>query len=92
MAPVTVCTCGAFDPIHFGHVNHFREARKLGDRRVVILNSDADGVHKRNFVCKINIQLDFFIISWSIRRQKFNSVWKNFCNRLRIHNFKCISS
>lgn len=46
----TVCCAGAFDPFHFGHLQHLREAKKLGDWLVVILNSDADVIRKRGFV------------------------------------------
>jgi D-beta-D-heptose 7-phosphate kinase/D-beta-D-heptose 1-phosphate adenosyltransferase len=35
-----VAVSGGFDPIHPGHVRLFREARKLGDKLVVILNND----------------------------------------------------
>jgi len=35
-----VAVSGGFDPLHVGHVELFREARKLGDRLVVILNND----------------------------------------------------
>ena len=31
---------GGFDPLHFGHVRMFNEAKKLGDYLVVILNND----------------------------------------------------
>lgn len=31
---------GGFDPPHIGHVRLFKEARKLGDKLVVILNND----------------------------------------------------
>jgi D-beta-D-heptose 7-phosphate kinase/D-beta-D-heptose 1-phosphate adenosyltransferase len=31
---------GGFDPVHVGHVRLFKEARKLGDELVVILNND----------------------------------------------------
>ena len=36
---IVVCT-GGFDPIHAGHVNYLKEARSLGDRLIVGLNSD----------------------------------------------------
>lgn len=36
-----VVVSGGFDPIHSGHVNLITEARKLGDKLVVALNSDA---------------------------------------------------
>ena len=37
---VTVAVSGGFDPVHIGHVRMFQEARKLGDKLVVILNND----------------------------------------------------
>jgi len=48
--PVTVAISGAFDPIHVGHVRYIREAAKLGDRLVVILNSDDFLLRKKGFV------------------------------------------
>jgi len=36
----TVFTNGCFDVMHAGHVSFLREARQLGDRLVVWLNSD----------------------------------------------------
>ena len=36
----TVLVTGGFDPIHSGHINYFHEAKKLGDKLVVGLNSD----------------------------------------------------
>lgn len=37
----TVVQChGVFDPIHLGHIQHFREARKLGDLLVVTVTPD----------------------------------------------------
>jgi cytidyltransferase-like protein len=47
---VTVAISGAFDPIHVGHVRYIREAAKLGDRLVVILNSDDFLLRKKGFV------------------------------------------
>jgi cytidyltransferase-like protein len=35
-----VAISGGFDPIHIGHVRYIQEARKLGDKLVVILNND----------------------------------------------------
>jgi cytidyltransferase-like protein len=37
---ITVAVSGGFDPIHNGHIRMFKEAKKLGDRLVVILNND----------------------------------------------------
>ena len=38
--PVVVAVSGGFDPVHVGHVRMFNEAKKLGDKLVVILNND----------------------------------------------------
>ena len=46
---VTVAISGAFDPIHVGHIRYIREAAKLGDRLVVILNSDDFLLRKKGF-------------------------------------------
>lgn len=35
-----VITSGYFNPLHIGHVNLIREAKKLGDFLVVIVNND----------------------------------------------------
>ena len=35
-----IITSGYFNPIHIGHINLMREAKKLGDRLVVIVNND----------------------------------------------------
>ncbi len=37
---IVVAVSGGFDPIHIGHVRMFQEAKKLGDKLVVILNND----------------------------------------------------
>ncbi len=38
--PIVVAVSGGFDPVHVGHVELFKRARKLGDKLVVILNND----------------------------------------------------
>tara|TARA_Y100000004_G_scaffold23450_1_gene23809 strand:+ start:501 stop:959 length:459 start_codon:yes stop_codon:yes gene_type:complete len=35
-----VITSGYYDPLHVGHLECFEQARKLGDRLVVIVNND----------------------------------------------------
>jgi D-beta-D-heptose 7-phosphate kinase/D-beta-D-heptose 1-phosphate adenosyltransferase len=47
---ITVAVSGAFDPLHAGHIRYIREAAKLGDRLVVILNSDAFLLRKKGFI------------------------------------------
>lgn len=37
---IVVAVSGGFDPIHVGHLRLFNEAKKLGDKLVVILNND----------------------------------------------------
>jgi len=42
-----IVTGGGFDPIHEGHIELFKEARQLGDKLVVMLNSDKQLVKKK---------------------------------------------
>ncbi len=44
---VVVATGGGFDPLHEGHIRLFKEARKLGDVLVVMLNSDEQLIKKK---------------------------------------------
>jgi cytidyltransferase-like protein len=37
---VVVMVSGGFDPIHIGHIRYIREAKKLGDYLVVVINND----------------------------------------------------
>jgi cytidyltransferase-like protein len=48
--PTVVAISGAFDPIHLGHIRYINEAAKLGDKLVVILNSDKFLMRKKGFV------------------------------------------
>ena len=36
-----VIVSGGFDPIHSGHISYLKSAKKLGDKLIVALNSDA---------------------------------------------------
>ncbi len=45
-----VAVSGGFDPLHVGHVRMFAEARKLGDKLVVIVNNDNWLRKKKGFV------------------------------------------
>ena len=44
---IVVAVSGGFDPIHRGHIRHFRDAKKLGDELVVFLQTDAWLVKKK---------------------------------------------
>jgi len=46
----TVAVSGGFDPIHVGHVRMILEAATLGERVVVIANSDAWLKRKKGYV------------------------------------------
>ena len=35
-----IIVSGGFDPLHSGHIAYFEDAKKLGDKLVVALNSD----------------------------------------------------
>ena len=45
-----VAVSGGFDPVHKGHILHFREAKSLGDHLLVILHSDQWLIDKKGFV------------------------------------------
>lgn len=40
---------GYFNPLHVGHLKMFKEAKKLGDKLVVIVNNDAQVKLKGSF-------------------------------------------
>ena len=42
-----VLVTGGFDPLHSGHLNYFKEAKKLGDKLIVGVNSDAWLIRKK---------------------------------------------
>ncbi len=46
---ITVLVSGGFDPIHPGHVRLFHEAKKLGDKLIVLLNNDNWLLKKKGF-------------------------------------------
>lgn len=48
--PTVVAVSGGFDPLHIGHIRLFKEAKKLGDKLVVILNNDNWVRKKKGFV------------------------------------------
>ncbi len=50
MGNKTIVVSGGFDPLHIGHIRMFQEARKLGDKLVVILNNDNWLRKKKGFV------------------------------------------
>ena len=43
----TVCASGYFDPLHVGHLEYLRGAKRLGDRLVVIVNNDNQATMKK---------------------------------------------
>ena len=47
---ITVAISGGFDPPHVGHYRLFKAAKKLGDKLVVILNSDRFLMKKKGYV------------------------------------------
>lgn len=47
---IIVAVSGGFDPLHIGHVRMFDEAKKLGDKLIVILNNDNWLAKKKGYV------------------------------------------
>ncbi len=44
--PKVVLVSGGFDPVHVGHVRMFNEAKKLGDKLIIVINND-NWLHKK---------------------------------------------
>ncbi len=44
---IVVAVSGGFDPVHIGHIRYLKEAKKLGDKLLVILNSDDFLIRKK---------------------------------------------
>ncbi|MBL7206648.1 MAG: adenylyltransferase/cytidyltransferase family protein [Candidatus Aenigmarchaeota archaeon] len=44
-----VAISGYFDPLHVGHIRYIQEAKKLGDKLVIILNNDEQAKLKKGF-------------------------------------------
>ncbi len=42
-----IIVSGGFDPIHSGHIEYFKSARRLGDKLIVALNSDEWLINKK---------------------------------------------
>jgi D-beta-D-heptose 7-phosphate kinase/D-beta-D-heptose 1-phosphate adenosyltransferase len=47
---IVVAVSGGFDPLHVGHIRYFKEAKKLGNYLVVLLNSDTFLKEKKGYV------------------------------------------
>ncbi len=47
---IIVAVSGGMDPLHIGHVRLFQEAKKLGDKLIVILNNDNWLLAKKGYV------------------------------------------
>ena len=47
---IVVAISGGFDPVHVGHIRLIKEAKKLGDKLVVILNNDNLIKNKKTYV------------------------------------------
>jgi rfaE bifunctional protein nucleotidyltransferase chain/domain len=50
MKDKVVMFAGYFDPLHFGHIEGLKLARKLGDKLLVVVNTDKNAIKKKGFV------------------------------------------
>lgn len=46
---IIVATSGYFQPLHSGHLQLFRDSKKLGDKLIVIINSDKQSMMKHGY-------------------------------------------
>jgi cytidyltransferase-like protein len=42
-----VCVSGYFDPVHVGHLEYFKESKKIGSKLMVIVNNDEQAILKK---------------------------------------------
>lgn len=91
-----VMISGGFDPIHIGHIRYIKEAKKLGDYLVVVLNNDNwlrmkkgkefMGEIERKEILEAIAGVDKVIISGHVKNTKDKSVCEEIKN-LRPHIF-----
>lgn len=60
---VIVVASGYFDPIHKGHIEYLEKAKKLGDKLIVIVNSDKQAQLKKGFSFMTETERMFIIRS-----------------------------
>jgi len=61
MKETLIIASGYFDPIHAGHIEYLELAKRLGDKLIVILNSDEDAIKKKGyFLCLLKKEKVFF--------------------------------
>ncbi|OGO20808.1 MAG: hypothetical protein A2144_03385 [Chloroflexi bacterium RBG_16_50_9] len=46
---ITVAVSGGFDPVHVGHIRSMKEAKKIGDKLMVILTRDDQLIQKKGY-------------------------------------------
>ena len=93
-----VMVSGGFDPLHIGHVRMFQEAKKLGDKLVVVLNNKhwfkIKGKHSNVFMSDLDRKeiiealkcVDEVILSFHYKGTKDISVCKEI-KKIRPHIF-----
>ena len=47
MTETIVCASGYFNPLHFGHIEYLEKSKSLGDKLIVIVNSDRQSYLKK---------------------------------------------
>ena len=47
MSETIVCASGYFNPIHYGHIEYLEKSKQLGDKLIVIVNSDKQSYLKK---------------------------------------------
>lgn len=47
---MVIVTSGYFDPIHVGHIEYLNAAKMLGNKLIVLVNSDSAAIRKKGYV------------------------------------------
>lgn len=80
-----VIASGGFDPLHYGHVKYLKEARKLGDGLIVIVNGNSFLIRKKGYYCLDLAERGDILVSFGFvdAVYEFNSDVDDVCDAIR---------
>lgn len=85
-----ILVTGGFDPIHSGHIEYFKAARRLGDQLVVGINSDAWLIRKKGrafmpWVERQKIIKELSMVDYTIEFNDADGSSKNAIEKVRLN-------
>ena len=85
-----VVVSGGFDPVHVGHLDLLQNAKKLGGKLTVILNTDSFLKNKKNFIFMPYKERKKILMSFSCVDRVIKSIDKDdsVCKTLKMLSLK----